>query len=321
MFLMNLKSLRLLIYLSGLISVFLIIYYIYLSNYNKNINRQNERQINFLMMQQQRTSNYLDGNGINPQMKQHQKEIINAINQMNGPINVEKYDERVVKNRVIREKVKFMSESMDHNHKSDLNSEIFSMDKDLLIYNKTLSHMHIFYYLPVKWYTPENQSIYQLNTVFYPKRGLYNYSMIESARKILKVHFEEIRMCGIGVIVVNWVPNNRELNDLLPLLFNIAGEINEHYQDSQVKIAIQIGNYQDRTIESIRNDIKFFVDNFTTNPNFFKVQSLKRSGRPLPLFYIKNAELIKDWSKLLTKNGILTIRDTNYNSFIIAHLE
>lgn len=54
MYLMNLKSLRMLIYLSGLISVFLIIYYIYISNYNKNILKQNERKINFLMMQQQR---------------------------------------------------------------------------------------------------------------------------------------------------------------------------------------------------------------------------------------------------------------------------
>ena len=43
-----------LVYLSGLISVFLIIYTIYISNYNKNILKQNERKINFLMMQQQR---------------------------------------------------------------------------------------------------------------------------------------------------------------------------------------------------------------------------------------------------------------------------
>lgn len=54
MYLMNLKSLRMLIYLSALISVFLIIYTIYISNYNKNILKQNERKINFLMMQQQR---------------------------------------------------------------------------------------------------------------------------------------------------------------------------------------------------------------------------------------------------------------------------
>lgn len=105
MFLANLRSLRLLIYLSGLISIFLIIYYIYVSNYNKNVFKQNERKINFLMMQQG-SSMYLDGGGRNIQMKIQQKEIIAAINQMsNGEIIPEKYDERVVKNRIIREKV------------------------------------------------------------------------------------------------------------------------------------------------------------------------------------------------------------------------
>lgn len=107
MFLANLKSLRLLIYLSALISIFLIIYYIYVSNYNKNLFKQNERKINFLMMQGMGSNLYLDGGGGgNIQMKMQQKEIIAAINQMsNGEIIPEKYDERVVRNRIIREKV------------------------------------------------------------------------------------------------------------------------------------------------------------------------------------------------------------------------
>ena len=105
MFLANLKSLRSLIYLSAFISLFLIIYYIYLSNYNKNVFKQNEKKINFLMMQQGGAYN-LDGGG-NIQMKMRQKEIIKAINQVsNGEIIPEKYDERVVRNRIIREKVK-----------------------------------------------------------------------------------------------------------------------------------------------------------------------------------------------------------------------
>lgn len=339
MYLVNLKSLRLLIYLSGLFSLFLIIYYviiaylnltdrwiflsnfkIYISNYNKNILKQNERKINFLMMQQQRVSNYLDGNGRNPQMKQKQKEILSAINQMaQGEIVAEKYDEKVVKNRIIREKVKLMSESLDL-HKIDIQRDNFVMSEDLLIYNKTISNVQIFYYLPVKWYKAENQSVYQLNTVFYPKRGLYNYSTVEHARKILKAHFNEIRLCGIGVIILHWDPQNSLLSDLLHLVFHTANELNARNQENSLKIAIQIGDYQDRTVESIRNNIKFFVDNFTGNPSFFKVYSARRQ-KSMPMFYLKNAERIKDWGKLLSKNGIITIRDTNYDSLILAHLE
>lgn len=308
------------IFLSGLISVFLIIYYIYISNYNKNILKQNERKINFLMMQQQRVSNYLDGNGRNMQQKQQQKQILTAINQMNqGEIIPEKYDEKVVKNRIIREKVKLMTETLEL-HKIDLNHDEFTMDEELLIYNKTISNIQIFYYLPVKWYAAENQSLYQLNTVFYPKRGLYNYSATETAKKILKAHFAEIRMCGIGVVILHWEPNNAELNELLPTVFHITAEMNKHSRQDQLKIAIQIGDYQDRTIESIRNNIKFFMDNFTSNPSFFKVHSTRRQ-KALPIFYMKNAEKIKDWGKLLGKNGQLTIRETNYDALILAHLE
>lgn len=300
--------------------MFLIIYYIYISNYNKNILKQNERKINFLMMQQQRVSNYLDGNGRNMQQKQQQKQILTAINQMNqGEIIPEKYDEKVVKNRIIREKVKLMTETLEI-HKFDANHDLFTMDEELLIYNKTISNIQIFYYLPVKWYTAENLSLHQLNTVFYPKRGLYNYSAVEAAKRILKAHFEEIRMCGIGVIILHWEPNNSELNDLLPTVFQITGEMNKHSRQDQLKIAIQIGDYQDRTIESIRNNIKFFMDNFTGNPSFFKVHSMRRQ-KALPMFYMKSAEKIKDWGKLLGKNGQLTIRDTNYDALILAHLE
>lgn len=317
---MNLKSLRLLIYLSGLISVFLIIYYIYISNYNKNVLKQNERKINFLMMQQQRVSNYIDSSGRNPQQKQQQKEILSAINQMNqGEIIPEKYDEKVIKNRIIREKVKLMTDTLDL-HKIDVNREVFMMDEELLIFNKTISNIQIFYYLPVRWYKTENQSVYQLNTVFYPKRGLYNYSTIEDAKNILKAHLEEIRMCGIGIVILHWEPNNSELNDLLPIVFHLTTDMNIKSPRNPVQIAIQIGDYRDRTIESIRNNIKFFMDNFTANPSFFKVHSVRRQ-KTLPLFYMKNAEKIKDWGKLLGKNGMVTIRDTNYDSLILAHLE
>ena len=90
--------------------------------------------------------------------------------------------------------------------------------------------------------------------------------------------------------------------------------------ERKLKITIQIGNYQDRTVESIRNNIKFFVDNFTTNPSFLKVYSMRRQ-KSLPIFYVKNAEQVKDWSKLLAHNGIITIRNTIYDSLILAHLE
>lgn len=195
------------------------------------------------------------------------------------------------------------------------------MRQDLLTYNKTVPNIHIFYYLPIKWYAAENHTIYSLNTVYYPKRGLYNYSTVEHAKRILYEHFDDIRMCGIGTVVVCWEPSNEKLNDLLPTIFHLITSMNkERNTESQLKIAIQIGNYQDRTVESIRNNLKFFVDNFTSNPSFLKVYSIRRQ-KELPIFYVKNAEHVKDWSKLLASSGIITIRNTKYDSLVLAHLE
>ncbi|CAO1425149.1 unnamed protein product [Diamesa serratosioi] len=318
MYLLNIKSLRLFIWMSGFLTTFLVIYYIYISNYNKNQMKHNERKINFLSMQQ-RVPHYLDGNGRNVNQKQQQKEILKSINEMTLPIVPERYDEKIVKNRVIREKVKLLTEQVPD--AIEINRDVLTMDEDMLIHNRTVSHMQVFYYLPVKWFKADNQStIPQSNTAFFPRNGLYNFSTILLASKIIKTHLNEIRLCGVGVIVLTWEPNNKELNELMPLLFRLIDEMNDIYKNSTIKITIQIDDYEDRTLESIRNNIKFFVDNYNSNSNLLKVHSTKKN-KTRPLFYIKFAEQIKEWSKLLGKNGLITIRDTIYDSMIVAHLE
>lgn len=74
--------------------------------------------------------------------------------------------------------------------KDVIKRDYLTMREDLLIYNRTVPNIHIFYYIPIKWYTSENHTIYSLNTVYYPKRGLYNYSTVDYAKKILREHFE-----------------------------------------------------------------------------------------------------------------------------------
>jgi hypothetical protein len=252
-------------------------------------------------------------------MKVQQKEILKTINEMKAEDLVpEKYDERVVKNRIIREKIKMMSENTFEKVQNRIARDTFSIDDNHLIANKTVSNIQIFYYLPVRWFSIDAERT--LQTVFFPSRGFYNYSNEMFARQIIEDHFNEIRICGIGVIILHWDPNNTQLNNLLPLVFQVTSDMNEKFPESKVKIAIQIAHYQERTIESVRNNIKFFVDNFTSNPSFFKIYSI-RHHKSMPIFYINQAENVKNWGKLLGKNGLLTIRNTNYNSLVIAQLE
>lgn len=254
-----------------------------------------------------------------PYQRAASKKLIKAHNEMikeeqNSEIVPEKWDERVVKNRVIQEKVQQMTSNSKVETNLKQGPEEFSMTKDLLIYNKTMKNVHIFYYNNIKWFKSDDSKAF--NTAFHPKNGFYNHSL-----DMMRTHFHDIRLCGVGVIIFNWHPKNQELNDNFDKILEI---VNENYTNpnNSLKLGIQIDDYQDRTIESIRNNIKFVVDNFSANQNFYKVYSAKRH-RILPTFYIKNAFNIKelDWAKLLSKNGILTIRNTMYDALIIAHIE
>uniref|UniRef100_A0A182N2V2 MADF domain-containing protein n=1 Tax=Anopheles dirus TaxID=7168 RepID=A0A182N2V2_9DIPT len=240
----------------------------------------------------------------------------------------EKYNEHQVKARIIRDKIKrLVGNSNPHTATvppSEHRNRTFPLNRNV----------QIFYHGTVAWYKTrpthpssdrliariyENNSVSfkpndepVINTAFYPKRKLYNTS-----ESIVREHFNEIQNCGIGTVVLGWQPNFSEY--LLRTIFKVA----DLYD---LKVAIEILEYADRTIESIRSNIKFFVDAFGKGPagtsstlSYYNVLSKKRE---LPLFYIRKAYRSTDpeWKRLLSRNGILTIRDASYDAIVLAHI-
>jgi glycoprotein endo-alpha-1,2-mannosidase len=96
------------------------------------------------------------------------------------------------------------------------------------------------------------------------------------------------------------------------LIFRAANEFD-------LKISIQIDEYKDRTVESVRQNLKYFIDHFNGSLIHFNVLSKKKS---LPIFYIKDSYKIdpNEWKKLLSKSGQLTIRGTAYDAIAIGHV-
>lgn len=124
---------------------------------------------------------------------------------INSPIIPEKYDEKVVKNRIMYEKVKQLSTNNDQVPVlKKKENDFFTMDRDLLIHNKTVDNVQIFYYMPVKWYKDNLSSV--VNTAFFPKKFFYNFT-----NNIFKKHLEDIHSCGIGVIVLNFRPDLKDM--------------------------------------------------------------------------------------------------------------
>ncbi|KXJ69164.1 hypothetical protein RP20_CCG028474 [Aedes albopictus] len=241
----------------------------------------------------------------------------------NAALVPEKYNEHEVKSRIIRDKIKRLAGGRN----TDLSTPARR--------NRTIAlnrNIQIFYYAPVAWYKPhpavptdrvvsritENGSAVSfrpndeqtINVAFYPKRKLYN-----TTETIIREHFNDIQNCGIGVVILVWHPTFHE--GLLRAIFKTAAIHN-------LKIAIEILEYPERTIESIRNNIKYFIDLFgkdqdSSTLSYFKVLSKQRD---LPIFYIRKAYQIVDaeWMRLLSRNGILTIRGTSYDAIVLAHI-
>ena len=237
---------------------------------------------------------------------------------------LEKYNQETVRNRMIRDKIKRLTNSRNLNNQHETEKEQLQDEKNK---NRTLNpNIQILYQAPVKWYKIieaekntedkviqrifENSSVTfkgtpELNIAFYPQRKLYN-----STDEILREHFSEIRKCGIGVVVLAWTPAIGE--SLIQSIFHLANEHN-------LKISIQMDDYIDRTIESVRKNVKYFIDHFNKSLVHFNVVSKNKN---LPIFYIKNSFSIddNDWKKLLSRNGMLTIRGTVYDSIMIGHI-
>ncbi|XP_065076578.1 glycoprotein endo-alpha-1,2-mannosidase [Ochlerotatus camptorhynchus] len=240
----------------------------------------------------------------------------------NAALVPEKYNEHEVKSRIIRDKIKRLA--------GGRNTELSTPARR----NRTIAlnrNIQIFYYAPVAWYKPhptvptdrvvsritENGSAVSfrpnddqiINVAFYPKRKLYN-----TTETIIREHFNDIQNCGIGVVILVWHPTFHE--GLLRAIFKTAAIHN-------LKVAIEILEYPERTIESIRNVIKYFIDLFgkdqASTLSYFRVLSKQRD---LPIFYIRKSYQIgdADWMRLLSRNGILTIRGTNYDAIVLAHI-
>lgn len=239
----------------------------------------------------------------------------------NAAIEVEKYNEHVIRTRIMQEKI---------NHIRQLNTKayatkVYETDPYIETFHSNFTNVQIIYHAPVKWYRNEHEQhlssfnrIYNytfvlykdqqefINVAFFPKRGFYNVS-----RDILTQHFQEIQNLGVNVIVWDWKPE--VTHELATTIFQILS-------DMKMECIIQIDNYHGRNAQSIRDNIVYFTNNFENYPSWNKyyVVSKKKS---FAIFYIKQAyELhLTELKELFAHNNKNSIRGTKHDAIIIGH--
>lgn len=239
-------------------------------------------------------------------LRQQQKDAASAFNakaenllilkspRENGIIQPEKYDEHKVKSRLIQEKI--------DNLKIQQKQSNLDPEEEHTIAESVNNAIHIFYTAPVPWYKARKTSASKdillmdgnsttirplakiLNSAFYPALGLY-----KSTRATFEKHFENIRNCGVGVLILSlttgrpsaeWEPLYRSILEIAPkynlsITFEITVAGNQSY------------SYLQQQLQDVRKFYKY--------PGFLKVFSQSRRHL-MPIIYISNAYKLMDAS-------------------------
>ena len=152
---------------------------------------------------------------------------------------------------------------------------------------------------------------------FYPQLGCYS----SRDHWIIEMHMKMLRQAGVGVLAVSWYPpgkhddEGRPLDEVIPLLLDMAMKYT-------LKIALHLEPYENRTANSVYDDIKYINSKYRTHPAFYKISPRANNLIELPIVYIYNSYQLSpsDWAQLFTTNGPLSLRNTNNDVVAIGLL-
>ncbi|XP_017860452.1 PREDICTED: glycoprotein endo-alpha-1,2-mannosidase [Drosophila arizonae] len=201
----------------------------------------------------------------------------------NGVIVPEKYDEHKIKERIMQNRLQQAKQQQQRDNEAE---------QTLTTVDALTTAVHIFYTAPVPWYKSKKPPLPQpehpnevalplttpkpvkiLNTAFYPALGLYKPSA-----KLLGQHFENIRSCGIGVIILSFVrPSDPAL---LHQILELAPQHN-------LSVTFELSVAGNRTLEFVRQQLQEIAA-YVDLPGFYRVYSQSRAAL-LPVLYVSNA--------------------------------
>lgn len=213
-----------------------------------------------------------------------------------GVIVPEKYDEQKIKSRIMQNRLQQIKQQQQRDNEAD---------QARTTLDAVATAVHIFYTAPVPWYkskkpplpAPEHPNevalplttpkpVKILNTAFYPALGLYKPSA-----KLLAQHFENIRSCGIGVLILSFgKPSD---SDLLHQIIELAPQHN-------LSVTFELSVAGNRTVEYLRQQLQEIAP-YVDLPGFYRIWSQSRAAL-LPVLYVSNAyKLSESLGRLLCR--------------------
>lgn len=189
---------------------------------------------------------------------------------------------------------------------------ILSTNATVELAKQNIRNMHLFYTFPVQWFDINGDKIVPSknllpNVAFCPLHGFY-----ESTDDVLHQQLTKIKSLGIGVLIVTWSPQFPRKH--LQQLVTKAERLN-------LQIIIEFDDYHNRTVHSLSNDLSYFFEEWWHHGGFYKVYTITMATY-MPMFYVKNFDAIpvSEWTKLLSPNGILSVRNSKQDAIFIGHI-
>ena len=155
---------------------------------------------------------------------------------------------------------------------------------------------------------------------FYPELGCYS----SRDPAVVATHMTQLRVAGVGVIVVSWYPagladeEGPPPDPVIPVLLDAA-------LAHDIKLTLHIEPYKGRTPQSVRGDLQYIHSHYSQHPAFYKLERLDPNDGAmlhLPLMYIYDSYLseAREWASVFKRGGPLSIRGTNEDCVAIALL-
>lgn len=136
---------------------------------------------------------------------------------------------------------------------------------------------------------------------FYPELG--NYSSNDT--EIIEKHMKMIKASGVGVVVISWLGKDSFTDKSLNKYLDIADRFD-------LKIAFHIEPFY-KNISEFKEQISYLIKTYSSHHAFYK-----KGGKPLLYVYDSYKIPKEEWSKLLSKNGSETVRNTNLDALYIG---
>lgn len=237
-----------------------------------------------------------DNSRLQQQQSQQENDVIVILKspKANGVIQPEKYDEHKVKSRLIKERI----EDIKHQSKkqpAEPGEEHRALDV-------MTNFIHIYYAAPVQWYktrkpassvvvkellgdnaaanTSQAKAVPKiLNTPFYPAMGIY-----KPTPTVMEKHFDNIRNCGIGAIILSYSGKPSEIQ-LYQRILQMVPKFN-------LTVTFEISVATNQSLEYIQQLLKD-LKTFYHSPGFLKIFSIARRSFQ-PVIYISNAYKLMD---------------------------